>query len=184
MSPLANAAFAILLALSPLSARREALPGWAETADARAWRYASIAADVATAVEDACAGRAGCERWALPLVLGIAWHESGFAADTESPDGCYRGHDGRGPRCDGGRAATMFQMQGSREERALWLGDRVAATREALRRALRSWSACRALPVDARLSAYAGGRCSSEGRAAAASRELWRAREQAARAMR
>lgn len=178
MSPLANAIFAVLLRLSPLAAPRSSFPGWAETETERAWRYASIATDIAEAATDACGERGpGCRRWAAMWLLAVSWHESGYAPDVESPSGCYRGRDGRSPRCDGDRAATIFQMQGSREERALWLGSRVAAAREALRRINRSWSACHALPEVARLSAYASGRCVLDGMGAKRARELWGARE-------
>ena len=147
-------------------------------------RYVSIAVDVATAATDACGERGeACARHAAAVLVGIGWHESGLAPDVESPDGCYRGRDGKGPRCDGGRAATLWQMQGSAEERALWLGDRVAAAREALRRAWRSVRACRSLPAEERLSAYAGGRCDGDV-ARKRARELDAAIRKAARAMR
>lgn len=161
---LASLALSALLTLSPLASPRETLPGWEESETARATRYASIAGDISQAATDACGERGeGCRRWAAATLLGLAWHESNFALDTESPGGCYRGRDGRGPRCDGGRAATIWQMQGSADERALWLGDRVAAAREALRRAARSTNACRGkLPSEEALTAYAGGTCTGD----------------------
>lgn len=180
MSPLPI--LATLLVISPLAAPREVLPGWAETPEQRGARYASIAADIAAAVTEACGEKGdGCERWSATLLLGLAWHESGFAPDTDSPEGCYRGRDGKGPRCDGGRAATIFQMQGTAAERALWLGDRKQAAREALRRAVRSWNACKALEPELRLSAYAGGRCDVP-EAQKRSRELWAAWQRARKA--
>lgn len=171
MSPLANAVFAVLLHLSPLEAPRVAFPGWAESPNDRAWRYASIASDIAEAATDACGERGPvCRRWAAATLIGIGWHESGWSADVDIGP-CYRGRDGKSPRCDGGNSRSAWQLRGSAEERAVW-SDRKAAAREALRRAWRSLNACRALPVAWRLSAYSGGRCVSEGRAAAASGEL------------
>lgn len=164
MPTLSSLTLSALLSLSPLSAPRESLPGWEETESARAARYQSIAGDIATAATDACGERGeGCRRWAVGTLLGLAWHESNFALDTDSPGGCYRGRDGRGPRCDGGRAATIWQLQGSSEERAAWVGDRVQAAREALRRAGRSVNACRGkLPAEEALAAYAGGTCAGD----------------------
>jgi hypothetical protein len=174
---------AAILSLSPLDGPRLAFPGHEETTEARRARCASIAADVATAVGAACGDRGeGCERRAAALLLGLAAHESGFAPDTEAPGGCWRGRDGKGPRCDSGRAATLWQMQGSAEERALWLGDRVAAAREALRRATRSLGACRRLAPEERLAAYAGGRCEGA-EALRRARELHAAVARASRAL-
>lgn len=174
---------AAIVSLSPPDGQRLAFPGFLESPEARAARYQSISADIATAATEACGDRGeGCARRAASVLLGIAWHESGFAPDTESAGGCWRGRDGKGPRCDGGRAATLWQMQGSAEERALWLGDRVAAAREALRRASRSTRACAKGPPEEALAVYASGRCdNAEGRKRA--RELHAAIARAARAM-
>lgn len=161
MPPLAALALRILLALSPLFQPREELPGFRESPWERGVRYLAISLEVAGAVEEACAGREGCQRWALPALLGVAWHESGFAADVDAGT-CWRGRDGRGPRCDGGKAATIFQMQGSAAERALWSSSRRQAAREALRRITRSLRACRRLPAAERLAAYASGGCAGE----------------------
>lgn len=119
-TPLASLALSALLTLSPLSTPRESLPGWEETESARAARYASISEDVATAATDACGERGeGCRRWAVATLLGIAAHESGFAPDVDAGR-CYRGRDGKGGRCDGGRAWSMWQLQGGGEEAKVW----------------------------------------------------------------
>ncbi len=182
MATLAASALAALLTLSPIGAPRETLPGWAETPEARAARYVSIASDIATAATDACGDRAdSCRRWAVATLVGIAWHESGFAADVDAGQ-CYRGRDGKGPRCDGGRAWSLWQLQGGGDEARLWATDRVAAAREALRRAARSANACRGkLPAEEALTAYAGGACSGDA-ARRRARELDAAVRQAARA--
>jgi hypothetical protein len=159
LTTLASATLAALLSISPPSSPRLAYPGWMETPEARVARYASIAHDIATASHDACGERSEpCARAASALLLGIAWHESGFAIDVDIGP-CYRGRDGKGPRCDGGRAVTIWQLQGSTEERALWSGDRVQAARAALRKTWRSMGACKHNAPEERLAAYAGGRC-------------------------
>lgn len=168
---LAAWALRVLLTLSPLTAPREALPGWAETPWERGVRYVAIASDVAAAADEACGSRGeGCRRWAVAVLLGVAWHESGFAADVDAGR-CYRGRDGKGPRCDGGRAWGLWQMQGSGDEGKAWARDRRAGAREALRRIGRSLRACRRLPREEALSAYAGGRCEGA-EAARRAREL------------
>ncbi len=161
MATLAASVLAAILTISPLATPREVLPGWAERPEDRAARYQSIASDVATAATDACGERGdGCRRWAVATLIGIAWHESGFAPDVDAGR-CYRGRDGKSQRCDGGRAWSLWQLQGGGEEARLWATDRMAAAREALRRAGRSTNACRGkLPAEEALTAYAGGTCS------------------------
>ena len=161
--PLSSLVLAALLSLSPIDGPRLAYPGFAETPWERGVRYLSIASDIATAAEGACGTRGEvCEHNAAALLIGLAWHESGFAPDVDAGR-CYRGRDGRGPRCDGGRAVSLWQLQGSAEERALWGGDRVQAARAALRRAWRSMNACRGkVAPDETLAVYASGRCDNE----------------------
>lgn len=156
---LAAAALAILHSLSPLSAPRVTLPGWSETETERGARYLSIAADVAAAVEEACEGRGdGCKRWGVTVLTGIGTHESGWAPDVDAGR-CYRGKDGLGLRCDSGRAWTVWQLLGSAEEGAAWAADRKQAAREALRRASRSWNACRTAEPALRWAVFARGKC-------------------------
>lgn len=151
---------AALLLLSPIDGPRFPYPGFAETPWQRGARYIAIAADIASAAHAACGDRGdACERGAAALLLGIGTHESGWSPDVESPAGCYRGRDGNGPRCDGGRAIGYWQTQGSSEERALWTSDRAQAARVAIHRGWRSWNACRKLEPALRWSAYAGGGC-------------------------
>ncbi|HSM93371.1 MAG TPA: hypothetical protein VLT47_10845 [Anaeromyxobacteraceae bacterium] len=151
-------ALGALLALSPPDAPHMALPGWAETVEARRARYASFAEDVGAVVDRACRDRElGCSRWALAVLLGIAIHESGLAPDVDAGR-CYRGSGFEG-RCDGGASVSVWQLRAGGEEAALYARDRRAAAREALRRAGRSWNACRRNPTAERLAAYAGGKC-------------------------
>ena len=161
---LAAATLAAIVALSPPSAPVETFPGWAETPQQRLTRYHAIADDVAGAVEEmvaapgACGTLEQCRARAVGLLLGIAWHESGFAPDVDAGQ-CYRGRDGRGPRCDSGRSHSMWQLRTGGEEAELFAHSRREAAKAALRKARRSLGACHRLPEDERLVAYAGGRC-------------------------
>lgn len=153
-----NAA-AILSALLALSPRPSAhpLPGWTETEDAHRARLVSIADDIADVART---------RVEAALLVGIAWHESGLAPDVDAGR-CYHGPGYEG-RCDGDRAASIFQLQtGDAEARERWRTSRHDAAREALRRALGSRSACvpRGLPA---LALYASGSCERGHRAAMA----------------
>jgi hypothetical protein len=174
LTTLAAAALTTIHALSPVSAPHERLPGWDETQDQRSTRYASIAQDVAGAAVDACLtspNQDTCQRWSVSALLGVANHESGFQPDVDIGP-CYRGKDGKSPRCDGGRSVSMWQILTGGEEREVFAHDRKAAARRALRSISRSMGACRKAPNEERLSAYAGGRCDNHmGQRRA--RELW-----------
>jgi hypothetical protein len=180
---LAALALRAMLTLSPLAAPRETLPGWDETQEARWHRYRSIADDVGAAAEQVCsarpegAARDRCGRWSVAGLVGVAYHESGFAPDVDAGE-CYRGGAHAG-RCDGGASVSLWQIRVGGEEGALYRRDRRAAATEALRRMGRSMNACRGLPTELRLSAFAGGRCVADGIAAQRSRELWRLIERA-----
>lgn len=163
-----TAAIAWILSLLTLALppdRLAAEPGWHEAPAAREARYQAIAADVAAVVyaPDAPVLYAGPRARAhtAALLVAVAVLESGLAADVDLGP-CYRGRDGRGPRCDRGRAYSLWQVHDPAVE-----GDRRAAARAALRR-LRSswaWAAARGREVgwDAatvathRLDIYAGG---------------------------
>lgn len=157
MTPLAALALRILLVLSPLRQPRETLPGWAETPWERGARYVALADDVAGAVEDACSGRPSCERWALPVLLGIGTHESGWAPDVQAGK-CYR-LGGHWRRCDGGRAKGPWQVLASAKEGAAWATDVRLGAGVALRQARRSWNTCGHLEPALRWASYARGRC-------------------------
>lgn len=180
---LAALALRALLALSPLAAPRETLPGWDESQEARWHRYRAIADDIGAAAAHACSARpegdarARCERWSVAGLVGVAYHESGFAPDVDAGE-CYRGGAHAG-RCDGGASVSLWQIRAGGEEGAVYRRNRRAAAIEALRRMSRSMNACRSLPTPLRLSAYSGGRCAADGIAAQRSRELWRFIERA-----
>lgn len=94
---LARTILAAMLLLSPPE-RHRAPPGWEETPEQARERYASIAEDIASVARN---------RIEAGALLGVAWHESGFAADVDAGD-CYLGWRGR---CDDGRAVSLWQLQ-------------------------------------------------------------------------
>lgn len=141
-------ALALLSALVPY-ARAPRIPTWTETPEAYAVRLVSIAADI---------GAVSRTRRDVAALVGVARHESGFAADVDAGQ-CYRG-PGWETRCDGGRAVSIWQMQdASGEHRALYRFDRRAAAREALRRINGSLVTCAHNEPRERLAAFASGTC-------------------------
>lgn len=139
-------ALAALTGLSPHPSAHP-LPGWEETPEAHRGRLESIAADVGAVA------RTPVE---VAVLVGIAWHESGFAPDVDAGR-CYRERSWS-RRCDGGRAVSLWQLQDADpERRELWRSSRRAAAGEALRRAVRSIRACGATGPS--LAMYAGGAC-------------------------
>jgi hypothetical protein len=165
-------ALAILLHLAPPAHAYEAIPGWHETPEERLHRYYAIASDVSTVALEVCRGNVSCAKHAVEHALGVAFHESAFAPDVDLGP-CYRGKDGKGPRCDGGNAHSMWQLHpmgcvtgphAPKEpcaEVVLYDTDRRAAVREALKRMARSRKECSRhfLPPEEQLAGYAGGGC-------------------------
>jgi hypothetical protein len=155
--------FAVLVALAPPEryAAQQALPGWEETPAQRTERYRAIAADldaVIAAEPPLFRGPSGRKQSAA-LVLAVAHHESGFAIDVDRGP-CYRGRDGKGLRCDSGRAACLLQVRGTPAELAALFADRRKCFREGMALLRRSLGACSQLPMEHRLAAYASGNCS------------------------
>lgn len=144
--------FSLLVALAPPAklAALPAYPGWAETAEARTARMWSIAEDIAAVAESPAEAAA---------LVAIAWHESAFAADVDKGP-CYRGPKGDGARCDAGRAASMWQLQGDAAERAKLFAERRYAARRARDLMRRSARACvQRHGREAALRVYASGTC-------------------------
>lgn len=144
----------LIVALCPPArmAALPAFPGWAETEPEWAAREAAIAMDIASVTSD--------PREAAVLVA-IGFHEAKFFKDADVGP-CYRGPRGDNARCDGGRAASIFQVQamGADDLRDLF-ADRRKAARRALDMVRRSARAC--VPkhgADAALRAYSSGTCS------------------------
>ncbi len=154
---------ALILSLTQHVREQPAYPGWVETDVQRLARYQSIAADIAAVVLDPAeqpivSGSNGRARTAAQLVA-IASMESGFAPDVDVGP-CFRGLDGRGPRCDGGRAASVFQLHAGRHGTVAELfADRPRAVRAALHLVQRSARACLADGPEAALSIYTSGSC-------------------------
>ena len=151
MGPIAEAAFAAMLALAPPELLAE-LPQWSgheETAVEKRARYTAIALDLEEAVLDSPPLPGMNRRRTAATLLGIAFMESGFAHDADLGP-CV------GKRCDAGRAACLLQVQAPAEERARLFADRRACFRRGLDVARRSLVSC-----GGELTAYAAGNCES-----------------------
>lgn len=127
-------------------------PEAAETVEERTARYREFAGDVAQVLEEELP--AAARRPMAALLVAVAIRESGLAKDVDAPS-CSPTRV-RGGGCDGGRAKSVWQVQ-----QAEPFATRRDAAREALRRVRRSLSACRSLPAESRLAAYAAGVCGS-----------------------
>ncbi len=142
----------VLLAPPERLAALPAFPGWQETAEQRMARYVSIAEDIAATTQDPRE---------QAVLVAVAHHESGFAPDVDKGP-CWRGPRNDGARCDGGRAASIFQLQAAGDEDATRLfKDRRLAAKRALDAIRRSARSC--VPKYGKLAAlrvYAGGACS------------------------
>lgn len=141
---LADAVLAVMLSLSP-PPNWTALPGHAETVDARHARYRSIAADIAAE---------GHDREGAGLLLAVAFHESGFAHDVDVGR-CYRGKGWEG-RCDAGRAVCLTQLQLPRREREEARTDRRTCLRLGLAGIRRSLATCRSSTPPHRFAGLSG----------------------------
>ena len=173
---------ALMLWASPpeRDAKHQAFPGWAETPAERTVRYESIATDIYEAVYVPGArlpwgGKNGPARSAA-LLLALSFGESGWAPDVDKGP-CYPGVHGR---CDGGRAACIFQIQAgpgttlsqhgiSGKTGADLFSDRKLCVQVALHMINRSFRAARLLPLEDRLNVYASGRVGA-GRAGGSAR--------------
>jgi hypothetical protein len=152
---------ALMLLLAPARvAELPTYPGWAEAPSARVERYIGIADAIAAATSDP---------WEAALLVAVSYHESAWAPDVDAGQ-CYRGPRGTGPRCDAGRAVTVWQLHASGERARALVADRRLAAREALEQLRRSRRACAPLyGAELALGTYAAGDCS---RGAQASREM------------
>lgn len=143
-------------------------PGWEESAEDKKTRYESIASDLYSVTYDPkekplFGGKLGRAR-TTALLLSIAFFESGYAKDVDQGP-CYRGKDGKGTRCDGGKAACLMQIEvGEGKTTEGWtkadlFSDRKKCFRAALHLVRRSFLACHNLGADHLLDSYAGGMC-------------------------
>lgn len=152
---LTTAAFAVIVGFSPpqRAAHQEHFPGWAETVEERTTRYGEIAA-AAAAVAEREAPVLGSRRRTLLLLLAVAAHESGFSRDVDLGP-CYRGRDGRGKRCDSGKAFCLVQIQGHADGPSLFK-DRRACLTAGLGQIRASLKMCAHLPEAERLAGLSG----------------------------
>lgn len=129
-----------------------AYPEAVESADERKARYGDIAADLALVLTEELPEAS--RRPMAALMTAVAIRESGLAKDVDAP-ACSLARIRRGG-CDAGLAKSLWQVH-----QAEPFGSRQEAAREALRRVRISLKACRWLPSEARLAAYASGTCAS-----------------------
>lgn len=113
-------------------------------------RYEAIASDIAEVasapdVEPLFRGSDARARTAI-LLASVAVSESQLRADV---DACTR-------KGDGGKSATIFQLQRAPREACT---DRQLATRIAIERVRASMTQCRTMPESERLAAYISGSC-------------------------
>lgn len=162
---LAAVVFAWLVQVAPPE-KFALIPTYAEateTVEERTARYVEISRDIAHALEPLPPKE---RKGAAELLVSIAWHESGLQKDVDlGPCAPKRLKIGG---CDGGRAKSLWQIQGRDEETKT----RVDAARMALRIARVSLSACKKLPVEERLAIYASGTCVNK-MGQKRSREIW-----------
>jgi hypothetical protein len=172
MNPIVAWLFALALHFAPPD-RAHQFPGWEETNKERTARYAQIAQDVYDVVYDEDSkpipGMSRARTAAFMLALAIG--ESGLDKDADQGP-CYRA-PGWKLRCDGGNAASMWQIMLGKG----FIFDRDGKTKlyqkhlfknrkKALEISLRltrsSFWACRKLPPELRLAVYGGGSCANE----------------------
>jgi hypothetical protein len=175
-----NPAVAWILALMvqaappPRLAAAYQLPGHEETEAEKVARYESFASDLYEVVYDPSVkplfGGKQARALTAATILGVAYHESGFAHDVDKGP-CYRGKNGRDIRCDGGMSACSMQIklgagttlrsahgvEGLTQEDLF--GDRKLCFRVGLYMLRRSVTSCTKRGPNERLNAYASGRC-------------------------
>jgi len=157
---------ALMVLLSPPdkgAAAGRFVPDAVETTEQRLERYEGIAAAVAAVAFDPeekplFGGKSGRHATAT-LLLGLSWMESGWRRDVDLGQGKLA----RGSGMDSCLMQIRLGKNETTAEGWTWqdlVGDREKCFRAGLRIARRSFSACRSLPVEHRLSAYATGSCS------------------------
>jgi hypothetical protein len=169
MESLVSYLVAAMLAWVPLNAHASF-----ESRDHVLARYQSIARDVASVAldENETPVFEGADRRTetAVLMLAVASYESSFNKRVD--DGTRRG--------DNGHSYCLMQIRvGQGATREGWNGrqlveDRKLCFRAALHILQASFAACRKLPLDDRLSAYASGHCFAD--AAISRSRVWRAR--------
>jgi hypothetical protein len=147
----------------------KAFPWAVETAEQRDERYVFVAADIAAA---AFLEPAEHRARLAALLTAVALRESALAPDVDLLE-CHplRVKNVKGANCDGGKAASIFQLWGFRAP------TRAAYALEARAQIGKSRRACQKLPPEERLAVYARGNCeSARGRELSRDREAYAAR--------
>ncbi len=171
MTPFTAWILSLIVYLAPPE-RLASLPqfkGWEETAEQKQARYISIAEDIEEVSRDRAPKH---PEKAASLLVSLAFMEGGFAKDVDIGP-CYRPIP-TSPRCDGGAAASLWQIrigEGSTPEgwgKQDLQSDRRKAARVALRMAWQSIKNCAGRGRDAGLRAYASGTCEHGQEASAA----------------
>lgn len=158
MSALGEWVLAAALYFAPLETRPK-FAGHEETREEALERYRQISEDIAFAAEET---KEPNDKQQAAWLLAVAIGESGLSRDVDFGP-CYR-KGGYKSRCDGGTSFTIWQMKHGSVDGKLYRGrelqkDRRLAARAALRAIRGSFSMCRKLPIEDRLSAYGAGRC-------------------------
>lgn len=134
-------------------------PGFEESIYDTVERYETIAHDIAEAVKDRKDAKS-----AAALLLAWAIGETHLARDADLGP-CYREGAYR-TRCDGGRAATLWQLHDHHDRKTgefidtePLFDDRPRAVRIALAGLYQAWTSCRHLKPEDRFSGFGIGSC-------------------------
>lgn len=148
--------------------------GHEETAEQARARYVAISHDIAEAVKDRKDAKS-----AAALLLAWAVGESALSHDADVGP-CHRVGKLK-LRCDGGAAASIFQLHAHRAKDgtpitvAMLFADRALAARIALRGLIGSQHTCASLEAQDRFSAFAtGAGCVAGNKSVRARYRLWR----------
>lgn len=173
LNPIAAWLYAIMLTAAPPAklAAAPQLPGYEETVEQKEARYQQIATELYEVAFDPATvplfGGPHGRRNTAATLLAVAFHESGFARDTDIGP-CYRGKGKLAHRCDDGFSACMMQVRVGDEttadgwRKADLFADRHKCFRAGLRLVRKSLRACGdKYGRDHWLTAYASGTCTN-----------------------
>ena len=162
---------AVMLQLAPPERARAAAPGFEETVEERTARYGEIARDIVEVVVDKGRVPGFSSVETIALVVAVAHHESGFAADIDAGE-CFRGVDPK--RCDSGRAICILQVHAFAGATANELKDRRTCIASAVYKLRASANMCRTNAPADRFAAYGSGSCDAGREGSAALFGMWR----------
>ncbi len=152
-------------------AQHRQFPGHEETVEQARARYAQIARDIAEAAVQTKDPKATAS-----LMLAWAIGESGLYRDADTGP-CYREGAWR-QRCDGGLAATIWQLHALRDGDDVLkpkdlFADRARAARIVAKRLPAAWHSCRRLAPEDRFSGFGLGYCKAGNASVRARYRLW-----------